>query len=98
MAKAYYAWSPIINYDDDGKSKITRRGAKVTASGLGISDEEFNDKIQSGAVKEKKFPAPDDYEGSALDWYRDQLVAASSPLEEAVAESEINETDSEKGK
>lgn len=98
MAKGYWAWSNVLTIDEDGKPTTTRRGSKVTASGLGISADEFQDKIDSGAFKDKEFPAPDDYEGSALDWYRDQLVAASSPLEEVIAEAEIGETDSGKDK
>jgi len=95
MAKAYYAWSPISLTVDD-KPKVIARGAKVTASGLGISDDEFQAMIQAGSVRPAQFPAPDDYEGSALDWHRDQLVAASTPLEEAEANAEVEEIESVK--
>lgn len=93
-AKTYYAWSPIHGRDKEEKLVIVKRGAKVTASDLGIPAVEFEAMIRDGAVRNKPFPAPDDYEGSAIDWHRDQIAEAANPLEEVEAEAELEEVES----
>lgn len=66
----YYAWTDIKS-----NGKRFKRGAKVTKTGLGSSDEEWKEMIRSGSIRSKKFPAPDDYQGSAIDYAREQLKA-----------------------
>jgi len=89
MAKTYYAWTPLKSGTLEEPLAIAR-GAKVTAKDLGIPVAEFEALIDSGAVREKPFPAPDDYEGSAIDWLREQLAEATSSVEEASAQSEVS--------
>jgi hypothetical protein len=89
MAKTYYAWSPIKAGTVEEPLAIAR-GAKISARDLGISAAAFEALIDSGAVRDKPFPAPDDYEGSAIDWLRDQLAEATSSVEEASAQSEVS--------
>lgn len=89
----YYAWSNILTYEDVGKDKdqkrvVVARGEKVTAAKLGIPDEEFQAMIDAGAVRTKQYPAPDDYQGSAVDYLRDQLREATSGYDEGIEEAE----------
>jgi len=84
---AAYAWSPILAGD-----KSAKFGDEVTASGLGVSKEDFEDLIASGAVRAKKPPKlPDDYQGSVVDFLREQIreaeLAAGSSIDDATLES-----------
>lgn len=90
MAKTYYAWS-MIQAGTLEKPVTVQRGAKVTQDGLGISKADFDAMIESGSVRDRPYPAPDDYPGSAIDYLRDQLAEATSvsDLEEASANSEL---------
>lgn len=98
MAKSYYAWTDIRSSSDKSeKPVVISRGTKVTASDLGISTEEFQEKIDAGAIRDKPFPAPDDYSGSAIDYLRDQLAEAtgsSTQLEEAEAQGQLEMVES----
>jgi hypothetical protein len=86
---AYYAWSDIRGGTADEPVNVAR-GAEVTQSKLGVGDAEWEELKASGAVRDKKFPAPDDFEGSAVDYLRQQLQEATSMSgvaeEEAIAE------------
>ncbi len=90
MAKTHYAWSQIQGGSEEKPVKVAR-GSKVTASNLGISEQEFEAHILAGAIREKPFPAPDDYQGSAVDYLREQLAEAqlTSALDEAEAVAEL---------
>lgn len=94
MAAKYYAWTDIRGGDAD-KAVLIRRGEEVTASKLGVSSEEFQEMVKAGSIKSKPFPAPDDYSGSAVDYFRDQLAeaqgAGDSTIEEAEVVSEMKE-------
>lgn len=57
MAGTMYAWSPILH----AKGRVNV-GEEVTAEKLGISDDEFNELIESGAVRSQKYP--EDVRGS----------------------------------
>ena len=86
MATAY-AWSPILAGD-----KSAKFGDEVTASGLGISKEDFEELVTSGAVRTKKPPKlPDGYQGSVIDFLREQIreaeLEAGATLDEASLES-----------
>ena len=91
---AYYAWSAIQAGTLENPIAIAR-GAKVTAKDLGIPAAEFQALVDSGAVRDKPFPAPKGYEGSAIDYLRDQLAEASSSIEEASAQFNVEELESE---
>ncbi len=89
MAKSYYAWSELRAGTAE-KPVVIPRGAKVSASDLGISAEEFKATVDSGAIRNKPFPTAADYAGSAVDFLREQLAeATSSTVEEAAAEADV---------
>lgn len=87
---AYYAWSPIKGGTAD-KPVTVARGESVSKSDLGVSDADWQALIDAGAIRDKKFPAPKDYEGSVIDYLRDQLREAQSvsAVDEEEAASEL---------
>lgn len=87
---AFYAWSPIRAGTAEKPINIDR-GAKVTQSDLGVSDADWDALLEAGAVREKQFPAPKDYDGSVIDFLREQLQEAQSmsAVEEEEAASEL---------
>lgn len=91
---AYYAWSAIKAGTLEDPINVAR-GAKVAAKDLGISAAEFEALIESGSIRDKPFPAPSGYDGSAIDHLRDQLAEADSSVDEATAQSEVNALESE---
>jgi hypothetical protein len=80
-----YAWNDIAC----DKGNIVK-GSKVTKSGLGVDDEGWEALIRGGSIRPKKFPAPPDYQGSVLDWYRDQLKEAQAMSSEEEVEAEMS--------
>jgi hypothetical protein len=72
----YYAWSPITfgaERDDQGnilKTKVHAFGEKVSAGDLDLTDDQFKELVDSGAVR--NYPPPDDmpenYPRSPRDW------------------------------
>lgn len=77
---AFYVWSTEIKHTDaNGQTKSIKRGERIAKSDLpGISDEEWQAKITGGSIREKQFPAPKDYQGSAIDFLRDSLREAQT--------------------
>lgn len=92
MATSHYAWTDIVTYeagkDDQEKRVVVKRGEKVTAGGLGVNQEEFQAMISAGSIRKKPYPAPDDFQGSAVDYLREQLREATSVHDESVEEAE----------
>lgn len=91
---AFYAWGPIKHSSPEGKVKLIGRGDRVAKSDLpGLSDADWEAMIESGAIKEKQFPAPKGYEGSAIDYLRDSLreAQAVSQVDEEEALGELAE-------
>lgn len=93
---ALYAWSDIRHATSEegkpSKEVFIARGSKVSKGDLpGLTDADWNAMLSSGAVRDRPFPAPDDYPGSALDYLRDQLAEAQavSPLDEEEAVVEL---------
>jgi hypothetical protein len=87
----YYAWSPIKGGTAE-KPVTVDRGDKVSQSDLGVDDANWAALVESGAVRDKEFPAPADYEGSVIDYLRDKLAeaqAASGAVEEEEASSQL---------
>lgn len=73
--KTYYAWS-VFNLVKDGKKSVVNPGDKVTASGLGVPDEEFAAYIENGAVRSIEYPKlPDGFTGSPREFRIAQLHA-----------------------
>lgn len=74
----HYAWTDIrvgsAKHDQTvpGEVKVIKYGDTVTASAIG-GEEELNAKIESGSVREEKPPKlPDAYQGSPLDFLREE--------------------------
>lgn len=97
----YYAWSKINGTDKDGEPLITERGEKVTQTSLNVDAKEFQAMVDSGAIRPKPFPAPDDFQGSAVDYFREQLrevtAASDETIEEAEAIHELSELEKVSG-
>lgn len=73
-----YAWSTMAAPPDDkGKVKTFKPGDEVSAGDLGLDDDEFNELVSVGAVREAEYPVPADYDGSPVEYARDQLRAAA---------------------
>lgn len=84
----YYAWSQIRGGTAE-KPVIVDRGDKVTKTDIGVDDANWEALIESGAVRDKEFPAPKDYEGSVIDYLREKLQEAQS-MSGAVEEEEAS--------
>lgn len=87
---AYYAWSTIKAGTRD-KPIVIQRGASVTKQDLKLSDEDWQSLIHAGSIREKRFPAPSEFDGSAVAYVRQQLQEATemSSVEEEEAASEL---------
>jgi len=87
---AYYAWSPIRGGTAEKPVNIAR-GDKVTQSDLHVSDADWDALLESGAIREKEFPAPGDFDGSVIDYLREKLneAQAMSAVDEEEAASEL---------
>lgn len=91
---AFYVWSEIRWADKEGNTKVIQRGDKIAKSDLpGISDADWDAKIQGGSVRDKQFPAPKGFQGSAIDFLRDSLreAQAVSQVDEEEALGELAE-------
>lgn len=87
MADTYYAWSDIRSSEAEETTdvKVTKAGETVTASDLGVSDEEFQALVESGAVKTEEYPElPEGYTGSPAQYEKEKVVAQAT-LDEAQA-------------
>lgn len=89
---AHYAWSDIRAGTTDKPVNVAR-GEEVSKSKLGINDTEWDALVAGGSAREKKFPAPKEFEGSAVDFVRQQLQEATSmsSLDEEEAASELKD-------
>lgn len=87
---AHHAWSDIKGGTAD-KPVTIARGEEVTQSKLGVNDAEWQELLNSGAIREKKFPAPEGFDGSAVDFVRQELqeATAMSSVDEEEAASEL---------
>ena len=83
MAKKLYTWSTIRVGGDS-----IPPGEDVTASKLGLTLDQFQQLIDSGAVRDKKYPVPLGYQGSVNDYIKEQLAAAVAEEEEDVSLAE----------
>jgi hypothetical protein len=80
----YYAWSPIL-YDADnvtdasaGRPKRLEVGDSVTKAKLGgVSDDDFKDLVESGAIRARKPPElPEGYNGSMVQFLQEEARKA----------------------
>lgn len=73
----YYAWSAIRS----GKNTV-KVGESVTATKLGISEDEFDHLVDSGAVRDEAVPeVPATFPGSITNWQQLKLKAAGGDTE-----------------
>ena len=94
MASKMYAWSDI-EYDADvdpdsgaRKPKYIRRGEEVNRSKLGVDEENFQALVDAGSVRPMKFPdIPATFQGSPVEWYREELAKTQEGVEADVAMS-----------
>jgi len=97
MADTYYAWSEIQvgtpADESEEKVKKVKQGETVSASSLGIPDEEFESLVESGAIKTEEYPElPEGYTGSPAQ-YAQEKAAAQAQLDEAQAFLDMNQDD-----
>ena len=86
-----YAWSDIKAGTLEKPINIAK-GSKVAKSDFpGILDGDWNAMVEGGSIRDRPFPAPDDYQGSAIDYLRDMLAEAQavSPVDEEEAVIEL---------
>ena len=88
----YYAWSNIKT-GKDGKPFAAKVGDKVDASTLGLDEEQFQELIDAGSVREQKYPVPADSDVSPKDHQRALMLASqdSDEYAESIAAAEAEE-------
>lgn len=94
-----YAWSPI-RYGGKGDPEtgaisdvqVVEAGDEVDAGKLGISDEEFEALVESGAVREEKYPENIPAGMSAMQFIRQQAMDAGHAAETTGGTWMLNET------
>jgi len=95
----HYVWTSEIRYTDaDGNTVVAYRGEKVEKSKFkGLSDADWQAWADGGSIRDRPFPAPEDYQGSAIDYYRDELeqAQAGSTVEQEEAASALAEVQAE---
>lgn len=75
---AYYAWSRIQHGAKVAKDGVyvgpefAELGESVTASKLGISEDDFQAMIDGGSVREEKWPVPEGDTRSPREYYLDK--------------------------
>src|SRR4051812_40837276 len=94
MADKYYAWSNFQTTDQNGRTSITTRpGDEVTASKLGLTDEQFQELIDSASVRKQPFPdLPETFTGSPIEYLKQQAYAAALAAENMAAGDEPDYT------
>jgi hypothetical protein len=75
----YYAWTRFEAERNDWgvATKIINPGDAVTASDLGVNKEEFDEYIDSGAVRTDKYPDMGNFDGSPTEFARRELARAA---------------------
>jgi hypothetical protein len=99
MADTYYAWSEIqVGEGDEAETKVkkVKAGEEVSASSLGIPDEEFDAMVEAGAVKTEEYPdLPEGYTGSPAQFAQEQAEAEGKIAEAELVLNPIDEADQE---
>lgn len=95
MATTYYAWTNIaIDVNEWGKvTKSAQTGDKVTASSLGVDEEQFKELVEAGSVRTTQYPDMAGFNGSPVEYRKAQLARAAAgeiywPADTTVAEEE----------
>jgi hypothetical protein len=85
MADTWYVWSPIVTERDEQgvPRKFAEMGSTVSAGGLKLSDSQFQQLVDSGAVRNYAPPKlPDNFEGSPIDFLRSERARKEGMSEE----------------
>lgn len=102
MADTYYAWSEIQvgeGGEEAQKVKKVPAGEEVSASSLGIPDEEFDAMVEAGAVRTEEYPdLPEGYTGSPAQFAQEQAEAEGQKAEAELILNPIDEADQETAK
>lgn len=85
---AYFAWSRILigaevdkNTGIADKHQYVNVGEEVTPELLNVDQEQFDEYIQSGAIREYEYPdVPENYQDSPLNFFRDRIRDIESDL------------------
>lgn len=80
---ALTAWTEIRSAKD-GKRVVVKAGEEVSASKLGLSQDQMDELILAGAVRDKEFPLPESYPYSLRTYYNQQIQAAEGNQEKAL--------------
>jgi hypothetical protein len=83
MADTYYAWTTFRVNDVDDPNNPSKRttikpGDKVSASDLGVNDEEFQAYVDNGAIRKMQYPDMGDFGGSPVEFAKAQLAAQAN--------------------
>lgn len=78
----WYAWNNFEIPDEEfptNRSKARRitAGEEVSASDLGLTDEEFQSYVDIGAIRNYEHPDMGDFGGSPVEYHKAQLAAAA---------------------
>jgi hypothetical protein len=95
--KTYYAWSTFQKARDEW-GRVTERvmpGEEVSASSLGVTDEEFKDLVSIGAVRSTEYPVPEGSTASPVEHLRAEAdrIASGSYDVEATQAALVNYTE-----
>lgn len=96
MADKLYVWNEIRHGepgegDKSGDTKVFKRGDSVSKSDFaGMSDEEFDQLIAGGTLRTMKYPdMPETYQGSPVEYMREQARKAAEAALLDVSESDV---------
>lgn len=79
-----YAWTDIKTADG-----VVKAGESVTASSLGVDDDEFEQLCDAKAVREAKYPdMPADFAGSPLEFVQKQINEQLKVAEDALSDDD----------
>jgi hypothetical protein len=90
----YYAWSRILlepERDPNDRNVVLKQryvmpGEQVDAAKLGLTESQFQELVDSSAVREMRYPdIPKGYTGSPIDWFREQAKQAAQYGEASIA-------------
>lgn len=76
----FYAWSRLIAERDEESGLVRKwimEGDKVSAGDLGLDEDQWNELVESGAVRQTEYPVPKGSMDSPNDHYKKLLAQAA---------------------
>jgi hypothetical protein len=70
-----FAWSEIRGSDSEGKAVVVKPGDEVSAGDLNLNDEEFQELVDAGVVRDNDYPEDIPEDQSPTEYYKAQLAA-----------------------